>query len=404
MQRPTFPALNIKYEVDMKNMTRRQMIKSGGTAAAALAIGPNIVAKRIISSEGKRDRDAKIPLIHITDLYHPPQDPDDLLDFATVMALDEFDLKGVALDITRKFLIAAPEGFDIPRDPGFVPVTQLSYLTGRAVPVAMGPIEPLKNPKDPATGLPSQQEAAIRMVLDILSGSSQPVVISSVGSARIITASYNREPDLLKEKVAYVVLNAGSTGGPKTEWNAELDAEAYVGLWRSGLPIRWYPPSTESGAFDPASDRGTYWKASHAELFKSISDPLRAWITFTFTGNWRGDIIRALSELGNGSVWQDLLAGERNMWSTASLVMAAGRVLARTPEGWRFVPQSGAGGYELWPWRLDRIEASVNDNGQVSWKQSANHGNTMLFGRRGGTGYGVAMADAFNALLRGMHV
>lgn len=388
----------------MENMTRRQLIKAGGATIAALAVSPNIVPKTIYSTKQK-DRDKRgIPLIHITDLYHPPQDPDDLLDLATVMALDEFNLKGVALDVTRKFLVAAPAGFDIPRDPGFVPVTQLSYLMGRATPVAMGPTEPLKNPGDTAENVPRQEVAAIEMMLGILEDSAQPVVISSVGSARILTAAFNREPGLLREKVAYVVLNAGSTGGTKTEWNVDLDPAAFVGLWKLGLPIRWYPPSTERGAFDPASDRGTYWKASHAVLFKGISDSLRAWITFTFSGNWRGDIIRALSELGNGSVWQDLLAVERNMWSTASLVMAAGRVLAHTPAGWRFLPGHEAAGYELWPWRLDSIDASVNDRGQVDWKQSVKHGDAMLFGRRGGAGYGVAMAEAFNALLKGMQV
>ncbi len=384
----------------MENLTRRQLIKVGGAAVAGLAIGPKVLPKTKFFSNRREHDKAKIPLIHITDLYHPPQDPDDLLDLATVMALEEFDLKGVALDITRKFLVTAPAGFDIPRDPGFVPVTQLSYLTGRAVPVAMGPDEPLKNPRDTAADRPRREDAAISMVLEILENSAQQVVISSVGSARILAAAYNRNPDLLREKTAYVVLNAGSTGGPKQEWNVGLDPAAYIGLWRSGLPIRWYPPATESGAFDAANERGTYWKVSHAELFKDLPDLMRAWITFTFTGNWRGDIIRALSELGDGSVWQDLLKGERNMWSTASLVMAAGRVLARTPAGWRFVPESEAATYELWPWRLDRIEAGVNDEGLVRWKQVTGQGNAMLFGRRGGAAYGSAMAEAFNALLK----
>lgn len=384
----------------MKNLTRRQLIKASGAAVAGLAMGPSILPKTNFFSGRVERHKKKIPLIHITDLYHPPQDPDDLLDLAAVMALEEFDLKGIALDITRKFLVAAPAGFDIPRDPGFVPVTQLSYLTGRPVPVAIGPMEPLSNAKDTATDRPGREEAAVLMVLEILDNSSQRVVISCVGSARILTAAYNRDPGLLREKIDYVLLNAGSTGGPKTEWNVGLDPAAYVGLWRSGLPIRWYPPATDTGAFDPANERGTYWKASHAELFKDLPDPLRAWITFTFTGNWRGDIIRALSELGKGSAWQDLLAAERNMWSTASLVMASGRVLARTTEGWRFIPESESSGYELWPWRLDHIEAGVNDDGKVSWKQVANGGNAMLFGRRGGIEYGFAMAEAFNALLK----
>jgi hypothetical protein len=192
-----------------------------------------------------------IPLVHITDLYHPPQDPDDHIDLATVVALSEYDLRSVILDVTQKFLVAAPDGFDITRDPGYVPVQQLSHIIGHAIPVAAGPRAPLSGPDDDAANRPRSEQAGIQLLLNILEESREPVVLSLVGSARVVTAALNRAPELLHRKIRSLILNAGSTGGTKREWNVGLDAAAYIGLWRSGLPIHWFPCATEKSAFDP---------------------------------------------------------------------------------------------------------------------------------------------------------
>jgi hypothetical protein len=376
-------------------LTRRQLIQASTLAVA----GYSLTSSLSTAQQTSRPK-AGIPLIHITDLYHPPQDPDDHLDLLTVVALREFDLKGVILDVTQKFLEAAPKGFDISRDPGFVPVTQLAYLIGKPIPVAMGPTSPLKNPDDPATDQAIREQAGISMVIDILENSPQPVVISCTGSARVFTAAFNRRPDLVRSKVKAVLLNAGSTGGTKREWNVGLDLHAHVGLWRSGLPIHWYPCATERGAFDANHERGTYWKASHADLFKNLPHPLCAWIEYGFAGNLRGDIIRSLSEGGKGSGWESILTGQRNLWATVSLVIAAGRVLAHTLDGWRFIPQSDSGNLETWPWRLDSIEATVNEEGQIHWRATEGETDFKLFGRKDSAGFGIAMAEALNALLR----
>lgn len=346
--------------------------------------------------------DRRIPLVHLTDLYHPPQDPDDHLDLATIAGLPEYDLRGVVLDATRKFLVAKPAGWDIARDPGHVPVAQLAHLTGRAIPAAMGPIDPLAHPGDDARDRPPPEQAGIALLLEILRRSDEPVTISVVGSGRVLAAAFNREPALLQAKTRAVLLNAGSTGGPKREWNVGLDPAAYIALWRSGLPVHWFPCGTDKSAFDPAHERGTYWKAAHAALFRDLPEGLRAWLDYAFNGSPRGDIIRALSECGRGADWDKVLGGERNMWATASLAMGAGRVLARTPAGWRLMPAATAAGVELWPLRLDPIRATVNDEACVSWQPAEEPSSLRLFGRKSGTGYGQAMAEALNALLRGI--
>ena len=381
----------------MKKVTRRNALKT----MMALAAGASLPRRLGATPVGAR-ADGRIPLVHITDLYHPPQDPDDHLDLATIAALPEYDLRGVVLDVTKKFLMAKPDGWDIALDPGYVPVAQLAYLTGRAIPAAMGPTEPLAHPGDAALDRPRTEQAGIGLLLDVLQRSDVRVTISLVGSGRVLAAAFNREPELLRAKVRAVLLNAGATGGTKREWNVGLDPAAYIALWRSGLSIDWYPCATNRSAFEQAHERGTYWKAAQSGLFRDLPAGLRAWFCYAFTGTQRGDIIHALADSGRGAPWEQVLAGDRNMWSTASLVMGAGRVLAQMPEGWRFVPAGAATGLELWPFRLDPIRATVDDEARVTWQPAAGTSPLRLFGRKPGTGYGLAMAAALNALLRGM--
>lgn len=341
------------------------------------------------------------PLVHVTDLYHPPQDPDDHLDLLTALALPEYDLRAVILDATRRFLVAAPEGWDVRRDPGFVPVTQIAHLLGRPVRAAAGPVEPLRSVEDDATDRPAAEQAGVELLLEVLRTSAEPVTISVVGSGRVLAAAISREPELVRTRTRAVLLNAGSTGGPKREWNVGLDPAAYVALWRSRVAVDWFPCGTESGAFDPAHERGTFWKASHEELFAGLPEALRGWLGYAFSGSARGDIIGALAESGRGAVWEHVLAGERNLWSTASLVIGAGRVLARTEHGWRFVAEAEAAGGETWPWRLDPIDATVDGEARVAWRPAATEGGPWrLFGRLPGEDYGRAMAEALNALWR----
>lgn len=381
----------------MKKITRRNALKT----MATLAAGSALPGRAFAAPAGART-DGRIPLLHITDLYHPPQDPDDHLDLATIIGLPEYDLRGVVLDITRKFLVAKPDGWDIARDPGYVPVAQLNYLTGRAIPAAMGPIDPLAHPGDDARNRSLAEQGGINLLLEVLERSTEPVTISAVGSGRVLAAAFNREPELMKARTRAILLNIGSTGGPKREWNVGLDPAAYIALWRSGLPIHWFPCSTDRSAFDPAHERGTYWKVRHDVLFRDLPDGLRAWLDHAFNGSTRGDSIRALAEGGRGAGWDKVLAGERNMWATVSLAMGAGRVLARTPEGWRFVPADTATGMEQWPFRLDPISATVDDEAKVSWQLAKDPATFRLFGRKPGTDYGLAMAEALNALFRGI--
>ncbi len=381
-------------------LSRRDLLRSLGILLAGTGLSAGRCARWSLSGAPARTR--SIPLIHTTDLYHPPQDPDDHVDLATVFALEEYDLKGVVLDVTERFLREAPIGHDIARDPGFVPVAQMAHITGRAVRCAQGPAHALTHPGDTCDRASLEEQAGIRLILDILEESPGPVTVSVTGSPRALTAAYNRDPALLQEKIRSVLLVAGSTGGPRPEWNVQLDPNAYAGLWRSELPIDWYPPGTESGAFDPEHERSSYWKARHADLFRNLPDELRGYFAYALSANPGGDIIRVLTSHGERDGRQMLLSGERNLWSTAALVMGAGRVLVNAEAGWRFLPESAPEAGETWPWRLDPVRSEVNEAAQVTWEVVDQETSRRIFGRRPGAAFGAAMTQALNALFRDM--
>jgi len=348
------------------------------------------------------------PVVHTTDLYHPPMDPDDHLDLATLFALTELDVRAVIFDSMKSVFNGPFSPGDQPREPGFVPLAQLCYLTGRSVPAAMGPLTPLTSPADKALDRSRREQAGVELLLRALRDSSQPVIVTVLGSARIVTVAFNREPDLLRKKVKAVVVNAGTAAGPANEYNVEIDVNAYVGLFRSGLPIWWFPCVGKVPKWDdPANstEHDTFWRAPHSQLFRGLPQPLLAWFIHALAGNSRGDILRALDEQGRGASVATVRTGERFLWSTASLAMAAGRVLAKTPEGWRFVPNGNVpAGALRETLALDPVSLTISDKGVTQWEPHPSGSNVLLFRRTPGAQHTAAMTEALNALLRSLPV
>lgn len=345
-----------------------------------------------------------VPLIHTTDLFHPPMDPDDHIDLVTTFALDEFDLRAVLLDRA----MSESEARLRAREPGFVPVLQLCFLTGRAMPVAAGPSTPLKSTGDAALDRPRSEQAAVELMLRALRESPSPAYVQVVGSARILMAAFNREPELLRRKVRAVLLNAGSSAENSMEWNVEIDRLAYVGLLRSGLNIDWYPcggPGPNKVSAFNSSDRNTFWRIPHKTLFRGLPEPLLAWFVHGLTASSRGDILRALGEEGRGYAAHLVLNDTRNMWSTASMVLAAGRVLAKMPEGWRFVPAGQVpADARTMKLELEPVEVTVSEEGYTRWQPAQGPSHIRLFRRQAGPELDAAMAEALNALLGSLKV
>ncbi|MFP4366609.1 MAG: hypothetical protein ACLFQA_05895 [Bacteroidales bacterium] len=149
-----------------------------------------------------------IPVIHVTDLHHPPHDVDDIYDIATLYGMPEVDVRAVLLD----YLGDVGEDSKM-YEPGFIPAAQLNWLTAKAVPVAAGPGSRLMSPDDPGERYPVQEQSAIELFLKVLRESKGPVRVTSVGSCRIIACAFNRDFDLCK-KMIDAVYGMEVRGGP----------------------------------------------------------------------------------------------------------------------------------------------------------------------------------------------
>ncbi len=349
----------------------------------------------------------RVPLLHITDLYHPPYDPDDQVDLATAYALPELDVRAILLDYHRNIPDMAMF------EPGFLPVAQLNWLTGRAVPAAAGPGAPLAGPEDDGRRFKIQEQAAINLLLEKLAECREPAVVTVVGSCRILACALNRSPALVREKVRLVKLVAGVVHNPgktRQEVNVRLDAPAFVRVLESGLPLDWYPcaaalPPGEADKHPECREHSCDWEISEEALHRGLDPRLHAWLIFGVAGNQRGDIIRALHEdwTRAGTWWAGLKHARRWLWSTAALVDAAGRALARTAEGWRFVPaEDAAGCAEREMLDLRPVNLRVDAQGYTEWEFAASS-HSQIFCRRPER-HALAMGEALNALLRGLGI
>jgi len=277
-------------------------------------------------------RAGSVPFIYSTDLFHPPDDPDDHVDLATLFALPELEVLAIVLDLGRSQLAR----------PGGIPVDQLNALTGRTLPHAPGLAHPLRYPED--TGEYQHMGLqAVEMILRALRESTQKVVIMTVGSMRDVAAAYNREPELFRKKVSRLYVNAGHSRGALLEWNTSLDPQAYLRIMTSDLPVFWAPAFESDGWLEQLrkQELGTaphqsYWSFRQSELYDTLPQPLQNYFLYALgrvppslkepVAYLRGAVDPAIRE----REWKRM----RNMWCTAVFYHAAGRKLYRRGQEW----------------------------------------------------------------------
>lgn len=284
----------------------------------------------------------KIPLIHCTDLFHPPEDPDDTVDLATVFAIPRFDLRAIILD----------QGLMQARAPGRIPVEQMMTLTGRQIPYATGLGTALRYPEDTGRNQFPNFQAGVELILKVLQESQEKVFFTITGSVRDVAAAYNREPDLFHAKVARLYVNAGNSGGGDLQWNPLIDPQAYIRLMTSDLPVYWCPSFGQGATFQElaAQKLGTeqyqvYWKFRQADIFAGLPAPLQNYFLYAL-GHKDPAVIdpnaylrRTPERKLQDRLWREM----RNMWSTASIYDAAGLELYRNGDDWAALPEPSAG-------------------------------------------------------------
>jgi pyrimidine-specific ribonucleoside hydrolase len=360
-----------------------------------------------------------IPVIDVTDLYHPHQDVGDNFDLIAAYALPELDLRAVILDCTEPFRqpVAKDPGPGLfpdargPREPGFIPVRQLNFVFGRNVPCATIPFDRMKSPGDGMLDAPPFQQQGIELMLKTLRESAEPVHIVSFGSARAIAVAYNREPQLFREKLGRLHLCAGGSSPPAPnyiEWNVALDPQAIVCLLRSNLPIALYPCAANNagdkgyGVFSPAfsyDEHNTYWKLPDLLFLPQMDAPLRRYLEYAFSRSSRVDFLRAL-EVDGPPLGEALLAKEHKVWETAVWICLSGRKLVQRPDGsHRIIPADQVTASDkVLPNELRPCTVSVRDDGIYEFRETTQPTNFFVYYRGNPRENGAALSEALPAL------
>ncbi len=351
-----------------------------------------LTAGVIMSCSSAREDDCKIPVIVVTDLYFPGQDVGDNLDIINPYVLEQVDLKGVIFDITQKFRREA-DVRAMRREPGFIPIAQMNYIFGRNVPCASSPFEPMRSPEDKMEDFPAFQQEGFELLFRLLRESDRPVEVVSTGSCRLLAAAYNREPDLMHEKIANIHVNAGATTDQFKEWNIDLDSLAAYRLLTSGLPISLYPCATGTGGPFDKGVNNTFWSLDSMDFIFDMNPMLRNYITFAFLHKNRTDYLNYLEEElpeEDASAMRDYRidrwygsGGSHYVWEIQTWQQIAGLVLAKKDgEGWRLIGMDEVTAeHQVFDEGMTPVELSVEKSGLFSFKPTNGDTNVKIYYR-----------------------
>ncbi|HEY5915173.1 MAG TPA: nucleoside hydrolase [Verrucomicrobiae bacterium] len=330
------------------------------------------------------------PVIYCTDLFHPHVDPDDHFDLATLFALPELDVKAIVLDQGNRQL----------ERPGSIPLKQMFSLAGHEVPYAIGLSEKLASPADDGRGQPAGFQHGVGLMLKTLREASQPVTIITAGSVRDLCAAWNREPELLREKVGRLYLNIGNAAADSSEYNVDLDPHAYVGILRSDLPI-YLCLCMPMGRQSADSVYSTWWRFRQADVVGSVPEPLQRFFIYALQ-RCAPDELDPLKALESDlRPWRRLVWDmDRNMWCTASFLHAAGRKIYMTGQTWTAPltrPPNGTS-EALFTFFPARVE--VDEAGKTKLLPGAANSNVQLLKVVSPDEYAPALRDCLRGLLQ----
>lgn len=345
-----------------------------------------------------------VPVINITDLYHPHQDVGDNFDLIAAYALPEVDLKAVIFDVTDEYrkpvgqVAGLPADQVGPREPGYVAVEQLNRIFDRAVPCASAPFGMMRSPDDKMLDAPKFEQAGIDLLLRTLRNSTQTVEIVSFGSARPVAVAMNRDMELFRRKVGRIHLAAGSSQPGFMEWNVMLDPHAIVRVLRSDLPVAIYPCGTRDGAF-AYGEGNTFWLLPNLRFVRDMAPPLQRYLAYAFERSSRIDFLRAVEHEQPASFTSATLERTHNVWETAVWLNVAGRKLVVRSDGThRIVAGSELqSGDHVLPNDLMPCEVDVRPNGDYSLRAASRKTTKWMYYRRDPKANESALREALPA-------
>ena len=314
-------------------------------------------------------------VLHQTDLFHPPSDPDDHWDLACVFALaarGDYDLQGVLIDYPPPW----HEG-----DPAVGAVAQLSRISGVVAPVAVGSASNVRRLHDAGQEFGTSDLIGARFVIDRLRAANAPLSIHVVGSCRDVALAVDLEPGLFADKCAAVYLNAGVSDpeglGSEVEYNVKVDPEAFARLFDLPCPLRWLPCFDRverveaSELLHAESGWSTYYSFDQGWVIDRLSESMRRYFAYALDQEPSNRWLRALDSPVRADVYERISRETRNMWSTAGFLLAAGFGVRANGE---LVPADSADSV----FGFVPIEATCDDAGKVTWREAAGSKDSII--------------------------
>ena len=352
-------------------------------------------------------RPSPAPIIHVSDLFRPHDDPDDHWDLLVAYSLaarGQLDLRGILIDYPKQERHNAPD---------VLAVAQLNYLTGKAVPVAVGA------PRLVAPGQFDNPAAADalngpRTLLRWLRESPGPTAIHVLGSCRDVALASQLDPELFRRKCRAIYLNAGS-GSPdaeiakKLEWNVRIDREAYVAIFQIPCPIYWMPcfenatPVRELRCV--VARYGTFFKVHQGDVMAVLSPRVRNYFAYMYQhGRFvtdkvkdtsrSADWLHALNAAPLPALVQEMNAMDRHMWCLGGFLDSAGLTVTKDGE-LVSVSEAVDAVYGFVP-----VEIECGHNAITRWKLGPPSVRNRMFQVRDTERYQSAMTSALRDVVR----
>ncbi len=310
-------------------------------------------------------------VIHQTDIYHHHLDADDHWDLACQFALyylNEINLVGIIADNVPK--IRLNHG-----DPSVFAISQMNCITGSYVPMAIGTkIKPslvnssMYNEK-------ANEFAAVKMIERTLRNSNEKVVIQMVGSCKDVAIAITLFPELFKEKCAAIYLNAGvSNCLSKTEYNVSLDPRSFYTVFNAPCPLYWLPSHMNFVDNYIVEKYGTFYKFKQEAILPYLSKSVKNYFTYALGKSNDINWLNYLSKVERSEIFNTICNDYRNMWSTAGILSAAGKVVTKSGD---IVATDTVEDNAIF--KYEKIKAQCDINGKVDWEFTNENTNKYIF-------------------------
>ena len=342
------------------------------------------------------------PVIVVTDLYQPPEDPGDNFDLLLPYGYAGIDLRAIVLDVSvekRDALTEGVVGYPGPREPGIIPIYQLNALFGVQVPYGTSPFVRMRSVDDAMRDVPRFQQAGPELILETLLESDRRVDIMSFGSARPIAVALNRDPNLFASKVGSIHLNAGSTAPTYLEWNVYLDPLAITRLVTSGLSVDLYPCATGEDCY-AYGRHNTLWWFEDLQWICGLAPPIRRYLLYALSASKRIDFLRVLDDDIEEEQANAVYSRRHAVWETAAWIEASSSAIVRHADGTHEILGRAEVSDTDVEIRNELVTCDVKPSktGLYTFRTTTESSRTRVFTRNGPRDYELALREALPRL------